>query len=99
MKSKNLILGVVLLFVGVVSLLVSLDVIDFSWHIAWRLWPLLFIFFGIVVLPVKDWLKVLLLLIAMSIGVLLYRYEASKRLDFWLFSQIVNSVQVELSLV
>ena len=37
MKSRNLLLGIIVLFIGVVSLLVSLDVVDFSWHIAAKL--------------------------------------------------------------
>ena len=34
MKSRNLFLGIIILFVGVISLLVALDVIDFSWTVA-----------------------------------------------------------------
>lgn len=78
MKSRNLFLGILILFIGVVSLLASLDVIDFSWRIVWKLWPMLLIFIGIVVLPVKDWLKALLLVVALAIGVLLYQSESKK---------------------
>ena len=78
MKSRNLFLGILILFIGVVSLLASLDVIDFSWRIMWKLWPMLLIFIGIIVLPVKDWLKALLLVVALAIGVLLYQSESKK---------------------
>ena len=81
MKSRNLILGIFILFVGVVSLLASLDVIVLSWRIVWRLWPMLLIFIGILVLPVKDWLKAVLLVIALAVGVLLYQHEAEKRVE------------------
>lgn len=91
MKSRNLILGVIILFVGVVSLLVSLDVVDFSWHIAAKLWPLLFVLVGVMVLPVKEWLKALLLLATLAIGVLLYQYEDSKSNHYWWFSGGGNS--------
>ena len=87
MKSRNLLLGVIILFVGVVALLVSLDVVDFSWRIAAKLWPLLFVFVGVMVLPVKDWLKALLLLATLFVGVLLYQYEYSRSGFHWLFSQ------------
>lgn len=87
MKSRNLFLGIILLFVGVVALLASLDVIDFSWYIVGKLWPLLLIFAGIMVLPIKDWLKAVLLLVTLFIGVLLYRYEETDGEDFWFFSQ------------
>lgn len=88
MKSRNLFLGIIILFVGVISLLAALDVIDFSWIVAWRLWPMLFVFAGIVILPVKEWLRVVLLLIALAVCVLLYQHEISHSLSHWLFSMI-----------
>lgn len=97
MKSRNLFIGIILLFVGVVSLLATLDVIDFSWFVAWRLWPMLFIFVGIAILPVKDWLKAILLLATLAVSVLLYQHEASQSMTHWLFSQ-VGKVPVEMSL-
>ena len=87
MKSRNLFLGIVILFVGVVALLASFDVINVSWRVVWRLWPLLLIFLGIAVLPVKDWLKALLLLASLALGVLLYQHETTKHKSFWDFSQ------------
>lgn len=92
MKSRNLILGIIILFVGVVAFLVSLDVVDFSWHIAAKLWPLLFVFIGVIVLPVKDWIKALLVLATLAIGVLLYQYEDSQSDYHWLFSQAEKSL-------
>lgn len=76
MKSRNLFLGIIILFVGVVALLASLDVIDFSWHVAYKLWPLLLIFLGVVILPVKEWLRAVLLIVLLGVGVLLYQNEA-----------------------
>ncbi len=81
MKSRNLFLGILILFIGVVALLASFDVIDFSWRIAWRLWPMLLIFIGITVLPVNDWLKAALLVVALAVGVLLYQNEAKKEAE------------------
>lgn len=81
MKSRNLFLGIIILFIGVVSLLVSLDVIEFSWRILWRLWPMLLIFIGVAILPLKDWLKGVLLLVALAVGVLLYQNEVKKEAE------------------
>lgn len=94
MKSRNLFLGIILLFVGIISLLASFDVIDFSWSIAWKLWPMLFIFVGIALLPVKEWLKALLLLAALAVGILLYQQEATKGPRHWFFTQ--NGAKTEL---
>jgi hypothetical protein len=87
MKSRNLFLGVLLLFVGVIALLATLDIFELRWSIVWHLWPMLLVFIGIIVLPVKDWLKVVMLLVSLVISVLLYRYEASQSLLQGLFSQ------------
>ena len=90
MKNKNLLLGIILLFVGVVALLASLDIFEFRWSIVWHLWPLLLIIIGVMVLPVKDWLKAILLLASLAVGVLLYRYELSHSSWFQdLFSQVL----------
>jgi hypothetical protein len=88
MKSRNLFLGVLLLFVGVIALLATLDIFELRWSIVWHLWPMLLIFIGIIVLPVKDWLKVVMLLVSLVISVLLYRYEASQSWLQGLFSQL-----------
>lgn len=82
MKNKNLFLGIILLFVGIVALLGSLDILEFSWRVVWRLWPMLLIFIGIIVLPVKDWLKLVLLLVSLAASVLLYRYELNNSHSF-----------------
>ena len=97
MKSRNLFIGIIFLFVGVVTLLATLDVIEFSWQVAWRLWPMLLIFVGIAVLPIKDWLKAVLLLITLAAGVLLYRYEDGKQDDrCCFFSQNTACPKVEM---
>ena len=95
MKNRNLLLGIILLFVGVIALLASLDIFEFRWSIVWRLWPMLLIFIGILVLPIKDWLKVVFLLVSLAISVLLYQYEMNQK-HFWPFSQNVAGVKTEL---
>jgi hypothetical protein len=88
MKSRNLFLGIIILFAGVIALLSALDIIDFSWIVAWKLWPMLFIIMGIAILPVKEWLKVVLLLAALALCVLLYQHEAPHSMCHWLFSLV-----------
>ena len=50
MKSRNLFLGIIILFVGVIALLAALNVIDFSWIVAGKLWPMLLIIMGIAII-------------------------------------------------
>ena len=98
MKSRNLFLGIIILFIGVVALLDALDVIDFDWIVAWRLWPVLFIIIGIAILPVKEWLRAIMLLAALALGVLLYQHEAPHSMrHWWLFSQ-AEKAPVEMTL-
>ena len=88
MKSRNLFLGIIILCAGVIALLAALDVIDFSWIVAWKLWPMLFIIMGIAILPVKEWLRSVLLLAALALCVLLYQHEAPQSVCHWLFSLV-----------
>jgi hypothetical protein len=76
MKSKNLIIGLLVLFFGVVTLLSTLNVFDFHWSIVWRLWPMILVIFGITLLPLNDYIKGALVLAALGVGCLLYHVEA-----------------------
>ena len=49
--------GYVLIFFGIVLFLQNFGWLDFSWSDFWRLWPLLLVFCGIAVIPMKNWLK------------------------------------------
>ena len=88
MKNKNLLLGIILLFVGVIALLASLDVFEFRWSIVWQLWPMLLILIGVMILPVKDWLKAILLVLTLCGSVLLYHYEATHSWFYWLSTHV-----------
>lgn len=72
MKSKNLFLGIIILFVGIIALLASLQVIHFSWCIAKTLWPMVLVIIGISVLPIKDYMKVILLVLTLGASCLIY---------------------------
>jgi hypothetical protein len=54
----------------------------------------LFIIVGVMILPLKDWLKALLLLATLFVGVLLYQHEANVK-HHWLFSQ-TEKAQTEM---
>ena len=89
MKSRNLFIGIILLFIGVIALLAALNVFDFRWTIVWRLWPMLLILIGVMVLPVKDWLKAILLILTLCGSVVLYHYEVTHSWFHWLFSYVL----------
>lgn len=89
MKSRNIFIGLIFLFIGMIALLAAFNVFEFSWTLVWRLWPMLLILIGVMILPVKDWLKAILLVCTFVGSILLYRYEATQSWFHWLFCQIM----------
>ena len=75
MKSRNLFIGILVLFAGVVALLSVLGVFEFHWSILWKLWPMFLIIIGIALLPLSDYVKAAILLAALGVGCLLYHCE------------------------
>ena len=75
MKSRNLFAGVLILFTGVIALLAVLNVFDFHWSTLWRLWPMFLIIMGIALLPLNEYVKTAILLIALALGCWLYHVE------------------------
>ena len=75
MKSRNLFAGVLILFTGVIALLAVLNVFDFHWSTLWRLWPMLLVIMGIALLPLNEYVKTAILLIALALGCWLYHVE------------------------
>ncbi|MCL2682752.1 MAG: PspC domain-containing protein [Bacteroidales bacterium] len=55
--------GYLLIFIGVISFLKIFDWIEFSWRGLLDLWPVLLIFLGVSMIPMKQWLRNILLLI------------------------------------
>jgi len=62
--------GYLLIFFGVAFLLRTLNYIQFSWCEVSRYWPILLIFLGISALPMKRWLKSIVLTLCL-IGTLM----------------------------
>jgi hypothetical protein len=71
MKYSNIFWGVILITLGVLFAMRNLDIFFFSWRSIFRLWPLIFIFWGIAVLPVKAFAKLLLTVITVVLGLIL----------------------------
>lgn len=65
MKAKNIIWGLILVLIGVMFILKNLDIIYFSWHSLWKLWPLVLVMIGITILPVKEGIKVVLAILVL----------------------------------
>lgn len=67
MSYRKIFWGVLLVLIGVLFILKNTEVIFFSWHTLWNLWPALLILWGISLIPIKDWIKVVLSIITVII--------------------------------
>ena len=72
MKYRHLFWAVILISVGVLFMLGNFGIIHFSWYSFWRLWPLILVFWGIAILPVKDLYKFILLAIFLIAAILFF---------------------------
>lgn len=68
MSYKRIFWGVILIILGVLFVLKNLGVLFFSWRDLIHLWPLLLILWGISLIPVKDYLKVILSLVVVALA-------------------------------
>lgn len=69
MKYSNIFWGIVLITVGTLFALKNFDVISFSWHSFFRLWPFLLVFWGVAVIPIKAIYKFILTLVFIALAV------------------------------
>ncbi len=66
MKYKNVFWGLILILIGSLAIARNLDLLYFDWIRFVKLWPVLFILWGISVLPVRDYVKIVLLVIVLG---------------------------------
>jgi hypothetical protein len=71
MKYGNIFWGVILITLGVLFAMRNFDIFYFSWHGVFRLWPLIFVFWGIALLPVKAMFKLILTVATVVIGLVI----------------------------
>jgi hypothetical protein len=60
MSYRKIFWGILLVMIGILFILKNTGVLFFSWHTMWQLWPVILILWGISVIPVKDWIKLVL---------------------------------------
>ena len=71
MNLKNLFWGLLFVCVGVLWLLHYYAIINISCSDLIALWPLILIWIGIAILPIKEWVKFILKILALSLGIVL----------------------------
>lgn len=83
MKYKHLFWAIILIAVGLLAILSNFGILHFSWLNFWRLWPLILIFWGISILPVKDTIRFTLLVAVILLTFLFFNRLPEHRP--WLF--------------
>jgi hypothetical protein len=82
MKTKNIIWGLLLVFIGTLFILRNFDIIYFNWHSVFRLWPFIFVFIGISILPVKSGIKIILAVVALAVAAIILATFPGSRYDW-----------------
>ena len=67
MSYRKIFWGLLLVLIGVLFILKNTGVLFFSWHSMWQLWPVILILWGISIIPVKDWIKLVLSLVTVVV--------------------------------
>jgi len=83
MKYKNILWGVILIGIGILFILRNLGMIHFEWHIIFQLWPLIFILWGISILPVKDYIKLILSVVSIIAAMLIISHNQTNIYSGW----------------
>ena len=101
MKYGKIFWGILLVTLGILFAFRNFGVIDFSLHNIFRLWPLLLVFWGIAIIPLKPMVKFILTLIAIIIAVV-FLLKSPTREYHWFnwhydkdYSQIDESEMIE----
>ena len=71
MSYKKIFWGVMLVLIGILFILKNVGMIFFDWQTIWRLWPVILILWGISILPVKDYIKLIISVAAIAISIFL----------------------------
>ena len=72
MKYRHLFWAIILISIGLLFMLGNFGIIHFTWFSFWRLWPLILVFWGIAILPIKDLFKIVLLAITIGAAILFF---------------------------
>jgi hypothetical protein len=67
MSYRKIFWGLLLVLIGILFILKNTGVVFFSWHTIWHLWPVVLILWGISLIPVKDWIKLVLSIATVAI--------------------------------
>ncbi|MBN1199178.1 MAG: hypothetical protein JXA23_07485 [Bacteroidales bacterium] len=83
MKFRNLFWALILIAIGLMFLFSNFGWLDFHWVSIWRLWPLILVFWGISILPIKDLFKFILVIAFIALTFIFFNRITEPR---WFFT-------------
>ena len=83
MSYRKIFWGVLLVLIGILFILKNTGVLFFSWHTIFHLWPVILILWGISLIPVKDWIKLLISFLTIIIALFAVQRYAPRDYTHW----------------
>jgi hypothetical protein len=96
MKYKHLFWAIILISIGILFMLGNFGIIHFNWFTFWRLWPLILIFWGIAILPMKDIFKLVLLIVTVLLTIIFFNRIEETRPWYFNFHRGFNDGDFKL---
>lgn len=75
-KNDGFVNGVTLILIGVVALMVTFFDFEIDWHVLTEMWPLLLIIIGVCIMPINRWIKLVVTLVLLAVGIVAYQQKA-----------------------
>jgi len=84
MKYRHVFWAFILIAIGVLFMLNNFGVLEFGFRTLWSLWPLILILWGISILPIKDFIKIIALVVVLAFTVIFFN-QISERSTWFKF--------------
>jgi hypothetical protein len=72
MKYRHVFWAFILITIGILFMLNNFGVLEFGFRTLWSLWPLILILWGISILPIKDGIKIIALVVVLALSVIFF---------------------------
>ncbi len=83
LKYKGIFWGIVLIAIGAMIILRNMDIVHFNLFAILQLWPLLLVIWGISLIPIKEYIKFILSIVVLIIGLFLVNYYSCNDSFCW----------------